>query len=399
MLAFLGNLVFLFDEPNLEAQKYFSEQFNSGFFSIFRKTLKPLQAFIKSSTMFFWLLIPIFAIKQYNQVIKISILYVISASIQAVLSLVQFIVYLVTGFNLFPINRTGLIGENIVTQDAIFNLEQTRIIRVNALAGEPKHLALFLCFGLAINVFLLVKYFSLAQKQNIFWITFSCIVQFAALLLTFSTFGYITFMIGLFLYIFWVFIDFTAIGLSLISIFIILFLLLSYDHNYLVGNLANSLIGKIFELRFLERLNFDDFDQVYLAFIKSNPSYLLVGTGFGNFHLASFNQASEILSWRFGIILPKLGIFNILATSGVSGLLVYLFLIFRLLRQLDSVLNSKIINNQYFYYSVKNLIVYMIISGFFLRLTNLGLLWIGVGFAVIELHHKALRNTLFKINN
>lgn len=381
----------MFDNPNLEAQKYFSEQFNSGFVSIFRKNLKPLQAFIKSSTMFFWLLIPIFAIKQYNQVVKLSVLYVISASIQAILSLVQFLVYLITGFNLFPINRTGLIGENIVTQDAILNLEQTRIIRVNALSGEPKHLALFLCFGLAINVFFLVKHYSSAQKQNIFWIIFSCIVQFTALLLTFSTSGYITFMIGLFLYIFWVFIDFTAIGLILISIFIVLLLSFGYDSIYFVGNLTDSFVGKIFELRFIERLNFDDFDQVYLAFIKSNPSYLLVGTGFGNFHLASFNQASEILSWRFGIILPKLGIFNILATSGVSGLLVYLFLIFRLLRKLDSVLRSKINNKKYFYSSIKNLIVYMIISGFFLRLTNFGLLWIGVGFAVIELHYKGLR--------
>lgn len=380
----------MFDDPNLEAQKYFSGQFNSGFFSIFRKTLKPLQAFIQSSTNFFWLLIPILAIKQYNQIIKLSVLYVISSSIQAVLSLVQFIVYLVSGFNLFPINRTGLIGENIVTQDAIFYLGQTRIIRVNALAGEPKHLALFLCFGLAINIFFILK--NTSSLRNTFLILLSCAIQFAALVLTFSTSGYITFIIGLFLYLFLFFVEFTGVGLSLTSLFIVFVLLFGYEHNFWIGNLSDSLVGQIFELRFIKRLNFDDFDQVYLAFIKSHPSYLLVGTGFGNFHLASFNQASEILSWRFGIILPKLGIFNILATSGVSGLLVFLFLIFRLLRQLDSVLSSKIIKNQDFCFSIKNLIVYMIVSGFCLRLTNFGLLWIGVGFAVIELHSKTLKH-------
>lgn len=371
LITFLGNLTFLLDTVSPEAQRYFEAKFGSDGFSSFRTVLKPLQVFIANTNNFSWLLIPILVIKRNHQVIQLAWFYVISSSIEAVLGIIQYLYFLASGINIFPIYRGGLIGENNYTQDAVVDIQGIRFLRVNAFAGEPKGLAFFLCIGIAIICFFLIRHI---KKNRI--LLFGCLcVHLVALALTFSTLGYICIVIGFFVYS-------ISIKNKFPLILILGFLLVSFYYLFDVPDLAVS----VFQERFLDRLGFEDMDLVYLAFIQKSPDYLLFGTGFGTFHLASFKQAQEIIPWAFGIILPKFGILNILATSGCVGLIVFSILLFRLFKNLHSIISLQKQNN--FYIDLKNLIIYLVIVGISLRVNLLGFLWIGVGFATIENHLK-----------
>lgn len=365
LICFLGNLTFLLDKPNLEAQSYFAQKFGFDGLSIFRTMLKPLQAFFESLISFSWVLIPILVIRTKFQVIQVAWVYVVSSSLQATLGIFQFVYFAMTGNNLFPIYRGGLIGENSYTQSASTIIQGIRFLRINALAGEPKGLAIVLCFGIAVTCFLVACQPSNKRK---FFIICLLLIHLLALLLTFSTLGYANFIIGIAVYAFLVKDKWTAIFLTAIISPIFVF-----------G--ANSLLASVFQAR-LERIGFEDMDLVYLYFIQNSPSYLLLGTGFGTFHLASFQQTSEIIKWDFGIILPKLGILEILAVSGCLGLLVLSTLFFILLSRFSLALNVQDPFKKAFYMNVRNLVVYMIIIGVIVRLTPLGLLWIGIGFAI-----------------
>lgn len=371
LITFLGNLTFLLDTVSPEAQRYFEAKFGSDGFSSFRTVLKPLQVFIANTNNFGWLLIPILVIRRNQQVIQIAWFYVFSSSIEAVLGIIQYLYFLASGINIFPIYRGGLIGENVYTQDAVVNIQGIRFLRVNAFAGEPKGLAFFLCIGIAIIVFFLIRHI---KKNRIF--LFGCLfIHLIALALTFSTLGYICIAIGFLVY---------AISLKnkFSLILIIGVLLVSFYYLFDVPDLAVS----VFQERFLDRLGFEDMDLVYLAFIQKYPDYLLFGTGFGTFHLASFKQAQEIIPWSFGIILPKFGILNILATSGGLGLIIFFNLLFRLFKDFQSIISLQ--KQNLFYIDLKNLILYIVILGIFLRLNLLGFLWIGVGLATLENHFK-----------
>lgn len=366
-ITFLGNLAFLLDTVNPEAQRYFEAKFGSDGFSSFRTVLKPLQVFIANTNNFSWLLIPILVIRKNHQVIQIAWFYVISSSIEAILGIIQYLYFLVSGINIFPIYRGGLIGENAFTQDAVVDIQGIRFLRVNAFAGEPKGLAFFLCIGIAIICFFLIRHI---KKNRIS--LFGCLfVHLIALALTFSTLGYICIAIGCLVYS-------ISIKNKFSLILIVGVLLFSFYYLFDVPDLAFS----IFQERFLDRLGFEDMDLVYLAFIQKSPDYLLFGTGFGTFHLASFKQAQEIIPWSFGIILPKVGILNILATSGGVGLIILFNLLFRLFKDFQAIISLQKQNR--FYIDLKNLILYIVILGIFLRVNLLGFLWIGVGLATLE---------------
>lgn len=374
-ITILGNITFLLDVPNPEAQSYYLQRFGSSSLSIFRNELKFIQVLIENISKFSCLLIPILVIRSYDQVSKVAWTYVISSSLQAALGILQLSYYLIAKINLFPIYRGGLIGERTYTQDAVASIQEVGILRINALSGEPKNLALFLCFGIATICFFLLPESFTKPRRNFLLLLNLVILQIVALTLTLSTLGYILFIIGIF-----VFMLSAKSRVKLIFTFFLLGLSLLVFYGLFE---ISSFYTSVFQTRFLERLGLEDFDLVYLAFIQDSPSYLFLGTGFGNFHLASFQNAIEIVTWKFGIILPKLGIFEILAISGVLGLAFFSFLPYKLLSRFSQKNLSSNFNTQK-NIRLKNLIIYMIIAGIYLRLTYIGIIWIGIGFAVSD---------------
>jgi hypothetical protein len=377
IITCLGNLTFLLDPPSKEAENYFNLMFDSGGFSVFRTALKPFQAFISSAINLIWILIPILTIKSKKQILYFAYLYVISSAFQASLGIFQYIYYLISGINFFPIYRGGLIGNNIYTQDAFIVVSGVKMLRINAMSGEPKGLALILCFGIAASIFLL---YSNINKNHRMVLVFMLIAQIIALIFTFSTLGYVAILVLFFVWIVAELPKFIALFSIAIASLIIAYIF--GDFSFVQGD---TLLNKVFEARFSDRLQegFEDMDLVYINFIVKNPSYLFLGTGFGTFHLASFEQASQIISWRFGIILPKLGIFSILATSGCAGMLVFMHILLSLKSGFDKIIVLNI-QDLKFIERAKKMLIYIFLTGLAIRYTIFALMWVGIGFAIVE---------------
>lgn len=369
----IANIIFILTE-NIDKHtiSYFTSQFGSRNFSFLRIHLKPVQIFVSEWINFSFLLIPISTVNNKIKIVKIVWTYVISVTIQATLGIVQYLIYISLGINIFPILRGGIIGSHIYQQDAAFFLNGIKFIRVNALAGEPKTLALFLCAGIGISVFFLFHNVSTKREKMI--TTISIFIQLIALMLTFSTLGYICLLAGMIVYTFSIKRKLSAIFAILISFFIIL-------------NLISIpfVVSDIFHTRFLERLGFEDMDLIYLSFIQRNPDFLLFGTGYGNFHLAAFQETQEIIPWKFGIVLPKLGVLNLLAQSGIVGLVIFSSLPIMIIRKLNNLARKKYYVDKVLCNSTKYMVIYLSVICLVLRYNSIGLLSLGMGFAIYEI--------------
>lgn len=371
VITIASNFIFSTEEIDPQAITYFLDRFNSSAFSTFRTDLKPFQTFILFTSQLSLILTPTLAIKKRSQVLQLSWIYIISSSFQAVLGIFQYLFYTATGINIFPIVRSGIFDENLVSQDAFASEGGYQTLRVNALAGEPKSLALVLCFGLAIICFFLIENCS---SRTRYLVVLCFALQFIALVLTFSTLGYFIFAIGILIYFFFNVKKIKYIYL-LISVSTLLFFIVGFP-DVVVGTLK----GRLFD-----RIMLEDFDLIYINFIKESPLYLLTGTGFGTFHLASFKNASEVITrWKFGIILPKLGILMTMATSGVVGTLILFSLPYRLTKQLNFMIKILQKPEKEFYISIRNLQVCLAIMGLVMRWTIFGCLWLGIGFAILR---------------
>jgi hypothetical protein len=370
-LTLVSNFVFLLEKIDPETWSFFNRRFGDSGLAIFRTSLKPVQALINQVINYSWLLIPVVAIQRNQQVIRLAWAYVISTSIQAVLAIIQFIVYSSTSFNLFPINRGGLIGEGIYTQTATVTLAGKNFLRANGLAGEPGGLALYICFSLGIIFFLLL---SQSKGRSKLFGALCIVLQFVALMLTFSTRGYIFIFVGVLIYFLTSGKKLAAGFISIIAVFVL---------YYLIGDIP-SLAEEIFQTRILDRLGFDDFDYVYIALLQDSPIHLLLGVGFGNIHLLMYPYAVTMIPFEIGLITPKLGLFNILATSGIAGAIVLSLLPISLYFRLSIFAKQRGFVWNEFCASVRNVMLYMLVCGVILQINVMGLAWIGIGFAVVQ---------------
>lgn len=382
--AFLANLfVFLFVEIPPQATEYFSGKLETQFLiSFIRTNFKIIQSAIKELISFGFLIIPLMLIDTKKKAHIITWIYVISVSIQSFLGIVQLIIYNVTNVNIFPIIRGGFFSHLYATQTARITELEGFNFRVNALALEPTDLGFFIVSSIILILFFLlpnnnflelnIGKFKLKNKNFILSLLSLNLI---CLYFTYSTLGYIMFVIVLAL----------SVSKNLISLFISSAILVFFSEKIITTIFAVS--GEIIQARFIDRLGFDDFDQVYLSFISQNPEFLLNGTGFGNFHLLSYDYAREIVNaFNFGIILPKLGVFKILAISGVVGLVGLSLLFVKLYLKMSVTLmyshrnkinNSKVIwikNFRYF-------LVPVFICLFLIRYEDVTLLFLALGYS------------------
>jgi hypothetical protein len=379
LITLVGNLIFLSEPMNSDALLYFEDRVGTGHLALFRTVLKPVQAFVLVLAQLSWILVPSLALKTNLHVIQAAWVYVCSSTLQAILALIQYLIYLAIGINIFPVYRGGVLDSNLYQQDAVFSMGGRFLIRVNGLSGEPKQLALILSFSIAILAFLLIR--SKSRKIKTFAI-FCLSLQILSLILTFSTLGFVLFLAGVCTY--------TLLRKNKVQFLV--FMMIIFVTALLFVELPST-VGDIFQERVLERLGFEDFDLVFLEFINSSPLHFFIGCGIGNFHIASFEQAKQVIrDWQFQIFLPYIGVFSLVATSGIFGALTFYLLPYRLIVSLNHRLKVLSFAEKDFYVSVRNLLIYLIIIGFILRLHTLGFIWLGIGFAVLENSHKSLIN-------
>jgi hypothetical protein len=378
LVTLISNFIFIVSadiDPSVWA--FFNNRFGTGGMAIFRTYLKPVQAFFSQSISYSWFLLPLVIISSKKDLLKLSWFYVISATFQAILGIVHLAVFALMGINLFPVYR-GMVGDEAYTQVGMISTSWGQTLRANGLAGEPGGLALFCCFGMAITLLFLLPQIT-ERKLRIFGI--SCfILQFIGMMITYSTRGYIlTFLLA--------FIFFLTRKSKVLMIPLTI-LCVSFIY-YLVGGVPD-IVQEVFAMRFLTRFGFDDFDYVYLEFLKQSPEYLLLGSGFGNIHLLMEPYARNMIPFEIGNITPKMGLFFILSTSGIVGALILLILPFNLFfknKKISQLLATSPSSAE-FLACTRNTAAYMFFAGIILQFNVLGFFWVSAGLATLEVLRK-----------
>ncbi len=247
---------------------------------------------------------------------------VFSTSILALLGILQFFVYLVSGIDLFPMDllapnnalRQGTIG----APDAF---QSSTLLRACALGGEPKQFAYSLAISLTVLLLDAVgeRPLEFPRRRLLLLI----IVHLAALFLTFSTQGY-----------------FLLLTNAVAIIGALVLLRRTPRRSTLVGLALATLVGilviavipgglEILRARTTSRLEttggLDDTNSIVLAWLSDNPQEIPLGVGLGNVHLHArpYVPAEDMYYLRSAAFVAKSGALRLISELGVVGLLLF----------------------------------------------------------------------------
>ena len=255
-----------------------------------------------------------------------------------ILGMLQSLVFLISGFDLFPINRTSL-SEGYTTnfnQSVVVNFLDLRFLRINSLAHEPKALGVFITF-----LFFMKLYWSQYRQEyssktvplidsymsRILW---SSVV---VILLTFSGSGLISLLFGLTIIIFISakkklylkansLIYFTLATVMVLLLFIFVETLPDKIDSFLQASLLRRLA------QFSADLSIDSFyasvdpeDGAILYNVLNYPSVLISGLGFGAYSNISFTYFSKYYSQGFSPFSRNILVETIFSV-GIPGIIV-----------------------------------------------------------------------------
>lgn len=260
-------------------------------------------------------------VKDKAQVQSLLKTYLFSLKIIAIIGIAQFLIFIITGFNITPIGLESD-GEirHALSEIIISNIG---IPRVCSIGGEPKGLAASLCTGILILSASRSYKIKISSHES-FWIT----IFFAVLLLTLSTGGLLMIVLLIFTLLFLRIImgDF-HLKLNLKALLITIAIIL-------IGTFFSTTIYNIVKIRVLERsdrLLSEDIDQSIQAFMIDQPQWTIFGTGSGNVHNFAYQYIEgpyfrEIN--RHQIFISRYGYIRFISENGYIGL--FLFLLFAL---------------------------------------------------------------------
>jgi len=243
---------------------------------------------------------------------------IISSFTLSLIGIFQYLFYKRFGYDIIPIGF--LQGEE---RSGIFDYEGKHIFRVSSIGGEPKHFAYTLSIVLPLLIF--SKYFKIINLRYYFSIS---IVMLINLFLTFSTQGYILFILNIFIGLIFI-IFYKGIKLkfivysSLIFAFIIILLIL------------NPIIFDLIKLRTIDRLTdpsiigassaIEDWNEAVIGFLNNNPHWLLTGVGLGNIHLYAQDYIPEYANYmQNNVFVAKSGFLRLLSETGIIGLFIFI---------------------------------------------------------------------------
>lgn len=233
----------------------------------------------------------------------------------AILGLAQYGIYHGSGVDIFPINRAGEYEKNIAILN---NMYVSDIVRIGSLAGEPKHLAIALVFGIAIIIFG-IKHSFLSAKKYIYFVGLMLI----ALYFTYSTTGFALMAIILLV---------ATVGEGNLRK-----RTKTVTFAAIVGSIASLLVWSLGDrsaLTFVvERTGLEvQDDSVYMALVN-NPFIALFGAGAGNIHHFSGDYLPhDFPLFKDKAYKPNSGILFVIADSGFIGLLVLSSAVFLLIK-------------------------------------------------------------------
>lgn len=236
----------------------------------------------------------------------------IIATVLAYFALLQVVVMTITGINLFPIyGDAGSLRSAYILNETF---------RATSFAGEPKHLGILMSVGL--TAFYLARLFRIRIIGRFDF--HMPIVMVSALLLSFSTTGFVLTVasIGVITFIFFFKLrtkDIVFLGSA--SLFFVIWI--SSNGSEFLSAIDSQTSKTDFEVQDV---------SVRLALL-ANPMFFLTGTGLGNIHLL----AVDYLPHDFPLFLDQgykanSGIFFVLGDSGLPGLLLLLVAPFLALR-------------------------------------------------------------------
>ncbi len=269
-----------------------------------------------------------FFIKDKIDIIKYSKIFIRSVVILSIIGFFQEIVFLFSDQDLIAPRHMG---------------EVLGFLRISSLCGEPKGFAGIL--SVAYFVIDSFNKFNQSLFKRDFLIKF-CLM--AALFLTFSTSGYLSFLLVFFV---------TNILNPLLA--------RSLSKNLLTKTVSLSMVlslvfifGDFFSKVYNERIDYrleqrnvlyqdgeqiglpvgDDTDEVIFIFLKNNPSWLVFGTGMGNVHKLANSYIPDKYKYYMedSIFVAKTGYMRYLSEFGIIGFLLFVFFNFSVIGRLFS---------------------------------------------------------------
>lgn len=261
-----------------------------------------------TQTIYFLFIVGIYGLGllagRYLTFIELLRIIILIAAITAYGAIVQTLIMLFTGINIFPI-----IGSDDTISSA-YIMDQT--FRANSFAGEPKHLGLLMSMGL-------ISYFAMRLLRIPTEGRFAAIkplVMAIALMLSLSTTGIIV----------------TAVGIGFLAA--TFFRQLRIADVAVAGGLALALLTQVIgsDVGYaaalegqINRAGFEVQDESVMQALFANPGLILTGTGLGNIHLIAVDYLPpDFPLFRDDGYKANSGLFFVMGDSGLMGLLLLL---------------------------------------------------------------------------
>lgn len=261
--------------------------------------------------------------------------YVTSTLIACVLAIVQFLFFLASGHDLFPIGMFTA-WESSAPRSAISNVAGTAVLRPTAFAGEPKTLGMF-----ATAAMIVIAVFGRSLYRHRFTVYAVPLTMLATILLTQSSSALLSLAVGTAVYLCLSVFRRPLSRSAVFAIYVCFAIALMAAHLNHVATTDVSSIGgsgdaihqadNLTELlynRTVARIATEDFDYVILKSFLDDPSAWLLGRGFGLGHL--FVEPYIPAVWAHymegGVVFPKSGLTYFLTNGGlIAVLLILLF--------------------------------------------------------------------------
>ena len=228
------------------------------------------------------------AIDRADDILRMGRLFIASMVVLALIGWVQLAIWYVTGNNPIPIEAFGAAfgGLNADDRSGAFGVDALYIYRMNSLAGEPRELAI----GLVVALLLIQAHALTAVRVPALRLATLWAFLFLSLLATFSTSGFVIFVIASLAtlpgcWLFRVAVRRSGRVMALAASAVIAPFALAIT---VIQSSGFDIIA-VLASRTIERLTSDgaveDFDRAIIAFFEVHPDSIIGGLGLGNVHL------------------------------------------------------------------------------------------------------------------
>lgn len=296
----------------------------------------PFWRAVSQILMFFVDFSPIFfvprIVRNTVEVIRLGRVYVVSCVVLSVLGWYQVGTWLLTGNNLFPIGCVAEFmspGSELVRnalREGIAVYGDVRILRMSALGGEPKTLAIALAISL---VMLQLRIYSNGFRKTY---VLTWIFLFVSMIQTLSTSGFYLWVIGTAA----VYVlsrtmrlenatKHVTMGRVVLALFAFVAMTTIFTGVARLFGLATSFNWwELAQDRIFGRDPLEDFDIAVLQFLIHDPMSALFGVGLGNAHLYSRQFLPAFATYaEESVFVAKSGYLKLISETGVIGLLFF----------------------------------------------------------------------------